>query len=255
MPSTNGASEDWPYRFEVVPVNRLMVDPDYQRPEKKIARDIEDDFNPQLIGTLIASERPKKQMALIDGQQRFLGVTRGRHAIVLPAMVYEGLKPSDEASIFALLQRKRVNISTYERFRAQLMGREKESVAIQKIVVGAGFELGTVLTARTVKAVAALEWVYRREDGPELLKETMEILHAAWPGEDEGYDNGSLIKGIAMFLQRNDNVDLERLVRKLSAITPKKILMRADSLREGRGGSSNAVGYTADAIFAVYTRG
>lgn len=261
----------WPYRFELVPLERLFIDADYQRPLTSFVETVASEYDPALVGTLIVSERADGSFAVIDGQTRMEAMRRNEEPSA-PCLVYHGLSRGQEAQLFADLQTKRRSMSTYLRFRAALAagrdpdfparegdtipkGSPYEAVEIADIVVGAGFELDVVEKPDTVKAIAALEKVYRRD--PDLLGTVMAVIMGAWPNPDtEQRASGEMIGGLAIFLGRERNVDIERLVDRLSATEPRTIRHRANALQEGSGmGSGGRQGYMADAILGVYMRG
>lgn len=258
----------WPYRFEMVPIESLFVDSEYQRPLTSFVDEVARRYDPALIGTLIVSEREGGFMAVIDGQTRMEGM-RANDEPAAPCLVYHGLSRGQEARLFADLQTKRRGMATYLRFRSALVaGRElprdpdgeveakspHEAVDIAAIVTEEGFELDTVETRYTVKAISALEGVYRRD--PILLRRVMRIIAQAWQDPDTPYrTSGEIIRGIAIFITRENRVNEERLINRLSAILPQTLRHRANALKEGSGSGGGSPGYMADAILAVYMRG
>lgn len=251
--SKRTAKKKWPYRFEVVPVESLLVDDRYQRPLTSFVDEVTRDYNPALIGTLIVSERDNGHLAVIDGQTRLEGMRRNGEEGA-PCLVYHGLSHEQEAELFADLQTKRRGMATYLRFRASLVAKNTEAIAIAAIVQHAGFELDTTLTAHTVKAIAALESIYRRD--PQLLSNVLDTIAQAWPDPDTEFrTSGDMIRGLAVFLTREQRVNPERLIEKLSAVTPRMIRHRANALKEGSGSGGGSPGYTADAILGIYMRG
>jgi hypothetical protein len=247
------ATKRWPYRFAMVELGSLFVDHEYQRPLTTFANEVIDEYDPALLGTLIVSERDDGTYAVIDGQTRLAGMAANEEPAA-PCLIYHGLTREDEAKLFADLQVKRRGMATYLRFRASLVAKDPEALAIRSIVQGAGFELDVDETAHTVKSIAALENVYRKDPG--LLRRVMDTIAATWPDPTtEARSSGDLIRGLALFLERERHVDDERLVSRLSAITPRMLRHRANALQEGAGGGSGRPGYMADAILGIYMRG
>jgi hypothetical protein len=251
---SGGKRKKWPYRFELVPLDRLFIDADYQRPLTSFVEQVAADYDPAMVGTLITSEREDGRLAVIDGQTRMEAMRMNGEGLA-PCLVYPDLTREQEAELFADLQTKRRGMSSFLRFRAALVARKTEAIAIAAIVNQAGFELDVRETQYTVKAIAALENVYRRD--PELLMTTMQVIRDAWPDVDTDYrTGGDLIRGLARFLGREARVDRERLVDRLAAVTPRMIQHRANALMEGSGhGQGGRAGYMADAILGIYMRG
>lgn len=237
----------------MVPVGDLFVDDDYQRPLTSFVDAVERDYDPALVGTLIVSERNNAKMAVIDGQTRLEAMVR-RGETHAPCLVYHGLTQGQEAQLFGDLQTKRRGMATYLRFRAALVARQPEAVAIADIVTNAGFELGREETRHTVKAIAALEFVYRRD--AELLARVMTMIARAWPEPETTHrTSAEIIRGLAVFMTREKQVSEDRLANRLASITPQTLRHRANALREGSGSGSGSTGYMADAILGVYMRG
>jgi hypothetical protein len=243
----------WPYKFELVPLDLLTVDERYQRPLTKRVEKIVKDFKPHLIGTLAVSVRGDGIRAVIDGQQR-LEALRILEEGPAPCCVYHGLTVEQEADIFADLQTERTGMATYLRFRAALVAKKPDALAIAALVNEAGFELSTTETPHTVKAISALEKVYRREPG--MLLKVMQIIAAAWPDASTPYRTaGEVIQGLAIFLRREKRVNEARLIDRLSSVEPSNLRHRANALKEGSGSGGGSPGYMADAILGVYMRG
>lgn len=243
----------WPYRFEMVPLEALVVDERYQRPLTNFVETVTREYDPALVGTLIVSERARGKMAVIDGQTRMEGM-RANGETSAPCLVYSNLTPAQEAQLFSDLQTKRRGMATYLRFRAALVAEQEEALGIAAIVREAGFELDVEETPHTIKAISALEGVYRRD--PALLVTVMAVIAAAWPDPDtEARTSADIIRGLAAFLARERKVDVERLRDRLAATEPRTIRHRAGALQEGAGGGGGRAGYMADAILGIYMRG
>jgi hypothetical protein len=209
----------FPYRFEVVSFDLMFVDSSYQRRLTNFVREIQNNFDPALWGTLALSDRGeglhRDRFAIIDGQTRWeaartIGVPDG------PCIVYEGLSPQDEAEIFWKLQKNRRGVLSLARFKAQVAAGDQQAIAITRLC-----EMCEVPIGETgMRAVAALEVCYRRDS---LQLERMLVnWHAAFPNE---YPASKHIRGIHYFLsnypineptRRNEaDVDDERFVRRL----------------------------------------
>lgn len=184
----------FPYSFEVLDVDRLFVDPAYQRPLTTFSQKIEKNFDPALVGTLVVSERTEGDLAgyyaIVDGQTRAAAIAslaaRDEARLAVPCLVYRGMSQAEEAKLFARLQKERRGVSSYHRFRADLVAGEPEAVAINEIATRVGYEIGT--GTGKLSGVAALEDVYRRT--PEILERALTISRAAW-GPDFGGGGGT----------------------------------------------------------------
>lgn len=248
-------SGEWPYRFEVLDGARLFVDETYQRPLTNFVKRITQEFEPALVGTLVVSAREGDddhagRYALVDGQTRAAALRElseaGKVPAGIPCLVYYGMSRADEARLFARLQKERRGISSYHRFRADLVAGSEEAVAIHRIVTEAGYEIGD--GAAVISAVAALEKVFRRS--PEMLRRVLAILRAAWG--DAHMPNGEVLRGVGYFLAHTPRVDDARLTDHLRGVTPENLKRRASALREGMGHGGGSDKYIAGALEGVY---
>lgn len=240
----------WPYSFQVLEVSRLFVDESYQRPLTSLARKIEKNFDPALVGTLIVSDRGKNRYAIVDGQTRASAILNlsadDRAPLGVPCLVYHGLTRADEASLFARLQLERRGIASAHRFRAAVVAGDEESIAIEGIAAHAGFPIGPAGNGN-LSAVAALEKVYRR--GPEILERTLKVFKIAWP---EVVPSGDLLRGLGYLLAHQAVVD-DRMIAQLRGVTPDELKRRASALREGMGHGGGSDKYVAQALAAIYS--
>jgi hypothetical protein len=244
-------AEGWPYSFELLDVGELFVDDSYQRPLTSFVSRIARLFDPALFGSLVVSERRKGRFAVVDGQTRAAAVKQlalaGRATRRVPCLVYRGLTRSQEASLFARLQKERRGISSYHRFRAALVAGELEALAIQKIVTDAEYEIGDAPSQ--IGAVAALEKVYRRS--PEILDLVLMIARNAWG--PEYVPSGDLLRVLGYFFDNAEgDVDEDRLTERLSTVTPGELSRMASALREGHGHGGGSEVYMSQAIEHVY---
>lgn len=244
---------DWPYRFELVPLDELHVDAAYQRPLTTFWKKVHEDFNPALVGTLIVSEKSDGTKNVIDGQTR-LTAMREQGLLVAPCLVYERLSQSQEARLFSDLQTKRRAMRSYDRFRAQMVAKEPAALEIAKIVKAIGFELDVEeVPGKTIKAIAALEKAYRVD--PDHLADVLEILRDIWGTDNSDAVNALMITGMSTFLLQQDRIDRDRLISRLKDVTPKLIINRSAQIREGNaGGSGGRSTSVATAITQEYMR-
>lgn len=242
-------AHEWPYEFAVIPLEELFVDKRYQRPLTNFWKDVRDKWNPAMVGTLVVAERPNGKFAVIDGQTRMEAMSE-LDLPNAPCLVYHSLRREEEAQLFADLQTKRRGMRTYDRFRAQLVAKDPDAKAIAKIATDIGFSLSVNEDRYTLKAIAALEKLYRK--GEEHLEQVLEIIRDAWGTENKEAVSAELIAGVSWFLLQQERVDADRLVERLSEVTPGLIRHRASALREGKLPGSGSGLYTGQAIMNLY---
>lgn len=254
-PSSNGEVDaasvlaQLPFRPEVVSLSRMFVDHDYQRPLTNFVSRIEANFNPALVGALFCSERTSGKIAVIDGQTRMVALERLGFDAWL-SLVYTGLSKADEARIFVLLQTERRSVTSWTRFRGALQAKDPEALAIRSLVESVGLKIGEGQGA--IKSVAALEYGYRRDEFT--LERTLSVLKAAWP---ERVPDAQFIRGLHYFYSKpahQMDVDDEKLVRRLKAVGPDTLAIRAAHLRASgaRVSGSGSTAYMAQSILNSY---
>src|SRR5215471_14986336 len=93
-------------QLSMLPINKLSVDPSYQRGEKKrLINFIAKDWDWRKCGAIHVSLREDGEWKIIDGQQRTAAAKLRGDIKELPALIYdEELKLHDEADIFLGLQ-------------------------------------------------------------------------------------------------------------------------------------------------------
>jgi hypothetical protein len=253
-PAAKEALQTWPYRFEIVPLEDLRVDESYQRPLTSFWREVSEDFNPALVGTLIVSERKNGSKVIIDGQTRWEAM-RARELPGAPCLIYTGLNKAQEAQLFADLQTKRRGMRTYDRFRAQLVAKNPTAMEISSIVEGRGFQLSVNETPDTLKAIAAIEHLYRIS--PEHLGEVLDLVREVWgvpagKGTHDGVSS-AVLRGLSHFTREQERLDVDRLKARLRDVTPKLLINQAHQIREGSPGLG-IPGAVARAILQQYRR-
>lgn len=248
--ATDTPRTEWPYRFEVVPLDELQVDVAYQRPLTSFWTKVAEDFNPALVGTLIVSERTRGKKSIIDGQTRWTAMKELKLPGA-PCLIYEKLSKPDEARLFADLQTKRRGMRSYDRFRAQMVAKQPMALDIARIATEQGFELGIEEKANTLKAIASFEYVWGFD--PAHLQDVLYVIRSAWGTENSDATQATIVRGISHFLRYQEAVDLDRLVDRLSAVTPSLLAHKASALREG-GMAGGGATIMAEAIGNEYSR-
>jgi hypothetical protein len=267
---TNGRpAQGAPYRFEVIKLSHMMVDA-YQRPLTTFVKRIEDNYNPALIGTLVVSERSKTKYALIDGQTRAEGMKRVGE-VEAPCIVFEKLTLAEEARLFARFQTERRGMTSADRFKAEVIAKDPDALAINAVIKDRGFFIdATSKEPGAIRAIAALEFVFHQTFGSrgtnknrdsDLLADTLDTLREAWPKLPDTAKSAAMIRGLGWYLardpdgtRRTTDIDMDRLVDRLAKVTPSDLAKRAEALREGRGMGGQSPAYMAEAIEAQYRK-
>lgn len=258
--------ETWSnHRYEVVPIDKLFVDQDYQRRLTAYAKAIAHSWVPALVNTLVVSARKEQgnafteRGAVIDGQTRLAaaklrnemiknGEMEGELILALPCVVYSGLTKRDEAELFDWLNTQTRSVPTYDRYRASLVAENPESHAMKEIVEAAGYEIGYAgMSENTITAVGTLRKMMRQD--VVAFERTLVIFREAW--KTNYLPSGWQLRGMFKFLRDNPDIDDEKLVRRLFITSPHDLDKKANAAKEFGGTGNNDV-HMADAVGSIY---
>lgn len=228
-----------------VAIDVLEIEQSYQRDivsdhADKIARN----WNPLALGVLIASLRADGKLWLIDGQHRAIAA-RLNGVATLMVQVFQGLTLAEEAAL-RLLFNRRMTDKPNERFRAQLIAGNQESIEIQRIC--SEFDTRVNLSPdvkRGINAVSAVESLYRRDNGM-LLTRVFEFIRETF-GEVHG-DKATvaLLKGVGQLLDKHSGkFDRARMVERLRLEGVASIMRKAANHRVVHGGPMHQNAYRA----------
>lgn len=217
-----------------VPIDALNVDPTYQRPiSSKHVHKIFREFDGDLLGVILVSERPSGERYILDGQHRVEAIRMLGHIdAVLPAMVYSHLDQETEAKIFADANKKRLALHPFYTFRARLVAGDASAIALKEIAERYGFHLdygkklpGESSTSREegrIQALGAVEKLQSHYEKP-LLAPVLELIANVWGSETIGI-SAQLLFGLATFLNYyGEMIERDRLHEVLTNLTPKRL--------------------------------
>lgn len=242
-------------------VDELNISDAYQRtivPARvnRIAKNLDQDA----FGSLTVGQRHDGSYWVVDGMQRLTAARRLGIGMV-PCDVFESEGQEHEARVFRLKNRERTNVSSIALFRAQLTEGDEQSLAIAEVVQDLGLRIA-IRDEKSgwpyIRAVKALERSFDK-GGREGLRLALQILSDAWPGEDNALQ-GDMIYGMSLFIKKNPQFDVPRVVEKLRTKAVSGVLRAADAtyrLHRDRNDSSDygRAMATCDAITVIYNRG
>lgn len=258
---TKPTQGDWPFAVELIPLEYLLVDHDYQRPPNwGWVRKTAATYDESLVGTIDVARRSPSRFAILDGQGRY-EATKLVGKKTIWASVYAGLDRQSEARFFLHKNRDRKAIHPYYTFRARVVAGDPDAIEIEKIVNAHGYRL--VLGAQkagtpdeaNIQAVAAVEEGFRRKrpDGTPALAPALETMKGSTLGRPQG-NSALLIRGLSMVFEKSDDgqVDPGLLRDAVAELGPELILGRARDLARGSGG--NVAYAAAKVITQAYNR-
>jgi hypothetical protein len=193
-----------------LPVSSLNVDPTYQRPiSTRHLNKIIAEFDGDLIGVILVSERTSGERYILDGQHRveavrLLGFPEG----LVPCMVYTHLEAGTEAKMFAEANKRRLSLHPFYTFRARLLGGDESAIALRDLVDSYGFHLeyGRNLPGESgmgrlegkIQALGELEKLQTDYATP-MVGPVLDLVASVWGSEVIGL-SGTLLRGLATFL-------------------------------------------------------
>lgn len=244
--STKRIKSDTPNKIEWVPLDRLVVIPNVQRPlDKARAQSMAKDIDLDLLGIIEISALDNGDYHVADGHHRvtmlrFAGFTNE----LVQCKVHYGLEQSQNAKLFLGLNDSK-HARMFDRFRLRVAAGDPVALGIIGSIEGHGWTFGSGAHTGVFSAVGAAEKVYTgygtaaKDRGPDTFDTTLGILTTAW-GHDASATTGSLIEGVGLMVAKyGDQVDKAALVKQLARTSggAAGYLGRARGLREFRGGS------------------
>jgi len=201
---------DWPFRNELVPLEQLLVDHEYQRPVPwPFVRKMALNFDSILVGNLDVSERARgATFAIMDGQCRFEAMRRVGKTTAW-CSVYSGLDKAAEAGFFLRKNRDRKAVNPYWTFRAQVTSGDMGAIEMERTVSRNGYRIasnsGGGHDDRNLTAISALREVHFKR---ETLEPTLKALRGGFGLE--GGQTAGLIRGLGQFFQVLPDAEVER---------------------------------------------
>lgn len=220
--------------LRVLDISLLGVDIAYQRDLKPGHKAIAGKFNEEALGVPLVGEREDRSLWIVDGQQR-IGALKLLGRTKVRAEVFNSKGVEHEAAVFKLVNMHRIKLSPHEQFRALLAGHDKLAWEVKEAVESEGFTIGgakrgggsrhdrnwlNVMCITTVMNVAKIH-------GVEPVKFALRMAKQAWPSDLLAVYN-LLVGGLCgLWAAHTGAVDEERLLLRLQATTPQKILYAA----------------------------
>lgn len=239
---------DWPFRVELIDLNRAHVDHSYQRPVDWLwVRKTAAIFDPTLVGTLDVSERGHgASFAIMDGQGRteamkLLGKSQAY------ASIYSGLDVQAEALFFLHKNMNRKAIHPYHIYSAKLTANDPVAVAMKAITEQFGYEVSIVSASNRnipekISAISSLQEAYERKNDRfrECLSPTLAVLRRATFGLKEG-NSAALIRAIGRMFERYEEIDEVHLGEVIQERNPTWLLARMREMGWNQGSQTPAM--------------
>ena len=239
-----------------LPVKQLsVVWASAQRPfDASWAKEIADNFDPDIFDELIVTLPSGNGLYhVVDGQHRRAAVqTLYGDDECVPCRVVHADDPARAAAIFAACNTARKRPTPIDMFKVRVTAQQETEVAVDKIVRGAGYKIGSTKDGN-IGAVQALVSIYK-SFGAETLRDTLAIIQATW-GLDKNAVAASIIRGFGAFMaEYGHKANWQRVNERVAKqFTPGRLEGAAKTAREmQRGSSADAV---KQVIVNTYNRG
>jgi hypothetical protein len=263
-------------RVELIRLGDLQI-PSYQRGTMRSSVFVSKDFDPDLFEVITVSRRPNGSLWIIDGLQRVTGL-RTKHGeaaagMLILARIIEGATIEREVYLFIELNKRRVRVSAYAIFHAELEAGEKSALAldnaIRSVRMWTGldeYDTGSVTAGERNSAgkVGCIDWLKKHpmtwSDGPVIIQMAIEIAKRAY-GSQQNVLHTAIVGGLCLVLreifngeaatQWSDTRDFAERIRKFSDTNyPDLVLSKCRNGRNlggGHGLPQVAAGYFAAA--------
>ena len=228
--------------FELIPIKNLVANQEYQRPlsEGHIRKTLEE-FDVFQINPVKVSRRDGINY-VFDGQHtiEIVASESGSRDTPVWCMVYNALRYSEEAHIFADQQRHVKSLVPYEMFNAHIEAGDEKQKMIEAIVRSYGLRIVGKRQVNGICAVSTLERIYDNY-GQSVLDRTLRIAVATWEGESNSF-SGSILMGIAkIVVAYGDSLREDIFKEHVGRVSVKAIIRTAKDRRPGTMGYAEAM--------------
>ena len=228
--------------FELIPIKNLVSNQEYQRKlsEGHIQKTV-NEFDVYQINPVKVSRRDGKNY-VFDGQHTVEIVAQESESRETPVwcMVFDDLKYTTEAHIFADQKRHVKNLVPYETFKAHIEAGDEKQMMIDATVRSYGLFVSGSNQPNAVCAVSTLERIYDKY-GRDILDKTLKLVVQTWEGETNSL-SGNFLMGVArIIVAYGDLVKEEVFKESVGRVSVKQITRMAKERRPGALGYSEAM--------------
>jgi hypothetical protein len=165
---------------EVVEIENINVDPDYQRDLRwDLVNTIARDYDIVKAGPILLSEREDGTLWNVDGQHRMAGAAQAGETEMF-AHVVHGLTREEEAEL-RLARNNRRSDTIQEKFKTRLVMNDPVAHEIVKVVERFGAEINlSPVTSKGINAIGTLELLYKLDSTGVWLDRTLNFVTDCW---------------------------------------------------------------------------
>lgn len=227
---------------EVIPIERIQIDPDYQRDLRHdLINKIAAEYDIVKAGPILISERDDGTLMCVDGQHRMLGAAQAGETEVF-ANVVHGLSQEQEAAL-RLARNDRRPDTIYEKFRTRLVMGDAKAHRIVEIVRQNNTVVNlTPSMSSGVNGISTLEVIYDVDGTGAWLGRVLRVIGAAFGEDNMNPDtcSASMLKSVCWFLAQHvdsHEVPEAEFIERLGTLDAADIRRKAVSHKAANGGS------------------
>lgn len=226
---------------EVLPIDKINVDPDYQRELRhELVERIRSEWDIVKAGPILVSQRKNGSLWCVDGQHRMTGAKLAGEEEIF-AHVVHGLTKRQEAELRYARNERRAD-SMFEKFRTRLVMGDQKAERMVEICHQFGTSINTATNMHTgINAINAVETLYDLDYGVTLAKVFKALSDAYGPDSLSGRTvSVAMLKSVAWFLDRHverKEANYKEYTSRLGAVGIDDIDRKARSHKAALGGS------------------
>ena len=238
-----------PPSLEQVPLDRLQVDPAYQRAtdgrqSRRIINGMIRQWDWSLCQPLVVARRGDGGLYVLDGQHRLEGARARGDIYYLPCVINAGLDLAGEARTFVRINTERQKLSDSDVFIGMLAAGDADAVAVQDVMEETGWRLART---KNVKAWKPGQLIcgpmlvrMRKARGEQAVRFALATLRAAYP-ETPVTITATMLAALGEIFDGDDMAGLTtaKLAEAIGALEPHRWPIRAAKRRERFNGESN----------------
>lgn len=218
------------YRIGWVPLDELVIDPDYQREADTIAK-LMKGYNPRLFDPILASYRPvEDKFFIIDGNHR-AEVARKRGKEIVVCKILEDLTKEEEALEFAKQDACNTKLTPYDRYKASLAGKDSVVLELRKVLNEYGVRVVKNNPYGRPKCLCCLSYAWETLKSKHIvwLRWVLDIYKKTkWHEITGAYSKEWFIAFTSIYSQYGGRVDVQDvLIRELRKYTPHDVKLDA----------------------------
>lgn len=223
--------------MKVVNAELISSDMRYQRQVSGRVKKIASDFNPNMVGCVILSQRDDGTYWVVDGQHRVRAVIIAHKndptvSLKVNALVYHGMTPQDEAEMFAKQHDNTKAPSKPEFFKAKMFAGDEGIAAFKKATedenVICDFSNAGKKDGYLVCYGAAYE-IFKKKGEIE-YRNILSMLVEIWDG-DKNSLSGNFLKGMSLIREAyGSNMNMRYFAERLRKVPIDQIERHAKTL-------------------------